>query len=101
MLNYSEYSNSQSTVISYVKSNGKVKTSINTDSEPKYLSTYENKIAVLYPNSFSVYSLTNGELKQTLACDSYINSVHCVSSKSYVQYGQNVDVIEAQTKGDE
>lgn len=101
VLNYSEYSNSQSTVISYVKSNGKVKTSINTDSEPKYLSTYENKIAVLYPNSFSVYSLTNGELKQTLACDSYINSVHCVSSKSYVQYGQNVDVIEAQTKGDE
>lgn len=99
VLNYSEYSNSQSTVISYVKSNGKVKTSINTDSEPKYISTSANRITALYPNNFTVYSLTNGEPKQTSSCDSYIDSIHSVSSKSYVQYGQYVDLIEAQNEG--
>lgn len=99
VINYSEYENSQSTVISFVKSSGKIKTSIDTQSEPKYVSTGANRITALYSNSYSVYSLTDGELKQSASCDSSVNSIHSISSKAYVQYGQYVDLLDKQSEG--
>lgn len=99
VLNYSEYSNSQSTVISYVKSNAKVKTSINTEFEPKYISTNANTVTALYSNSYCVYSLTKGELKSSSYCDSNIESIYSVSSKNFVQYGQNIEFLETEKEG--
>lgn len=99
ILNYNEYSNSQSTKIAYIKPNASIKMTINTDSEPKFISINSNKLTVLYSNKFVIYSLSSGEIKKEIACDSSVESVYSISSKAYIQYGQYLDVINTESEG--
>lgn len=92
VLNYSEYTNSTESELSFIRSNGKVKTTIKLDSMPKFISSSSNEVTVLFTDGFSIYSLTKGEIKDRVETDNSINSVHTLGSKNYVQYGQFIDV---------
>lgn len=98
VINYNEYSNSQSTKIAYIKASGKIKTTITTEATPKYISTNSNRITALYSNNFCVYSLTNGKVKINELCDSNVESIHTISSKNYIQYGQYLDVVKIESE---
>ena len=87
LINYSDFSNSSKSKLDYVKSNGNIKTSIPLKSASK-------GITLLFNNKICVYSLTSGELKHSVNCDSSVNSAYSLSSRIYVQYGQCIDVIK-------
>lgn len=93
VLNYKDYSNSTESDIAYIKSSGSVKSKATLSQEVKYLSSFGNKITVLHSNGIDLYSLSKCEIKYSYKCDSSINSVHTLGSKSYIQYGQYIDVL--------
>lgn len=92
VLNYKDYSNSTDSKLAFVRPNGKIKTSVELDVAPKYISASSNEVTVLYTDCFKIYSLTKGEVKRQTEVDNSVNSVHTLGSKNYVQYGQYVDV---------
>lgn len=94
VINYSGFSNSSKSKIDFIKQNGNVKTSITLNENSKFISSNSNEITVLLTNKICVYSLTKGELKQSVKCDGSVNSAYTISSRIYVQYGQCVDVIK-------
>ena len=93
VLNYKDYSNSAESDIAYIKSNGNVKSKTTVSEEVLYLSSSGNSITVLVPDKINIYSLNKCELNRSEECDSSVNSVHTLGSKSYVQYGQYIDVL--------
>ena len=94
LINYSDFSNSSKSKLDYVKSNGNIKTSIPLKSASKGITSNSNEITVLFHNKICVYSLTSGELKHSVNCDTSVNSAYSLSSRIYVQYGQCIDVIK-------
>ena len=94
LINYSDFSNSSKSKLDLVKATGKVKTSIPLKSASRGVTSSSNEITVLFHNKVSVYSLTSGELKYSVKCDSSVNSAYTLSSRVYVQYGQCIDVIK-------
>ncbi len=98
IINYGEYSNSSKSKLDYIKSNGKIKTSISLKESSKFISSNSNEITVLFHNKIIVYSLTKGERKQSVSCDSSVNSAYKISSDIYIQYGQCIDVIDKKGK---
>lgn len=98
VINYGDYSNSSKSKLDYIKSNGKIKTSIPLNENSKFISSTSNEITVLFHNKINVYSLTKGEKKRSVKCDSSVNSAYTISSDIYIQYGQCIDVIDKKGK---
>ncbi|WP_297129282.1 DUF5711 family protein [uncultured Eubacterium sp.] len=94
LINYSDFSNSSKSKLDYIKSNGNIKTSVALKSASKSITSNSNEITVLFHNKICIYSLTSGELKRSVKCDSSVDSAYKLSSRIYVQYGQCIDVIK-------
>lgn len=92
VINYSGYDKSSKSKVAYIKSNGKVKSSFSIKGEAKSISSSSNEITVLLPQKICIYSLTKGEKKESISCDSSVNSAVKASSRVYVQYGQYIDI---------
>lgn len=92
IINYREYTNSTDSKLAFVRSNGKVKTTIELDTTPKFISASSNELTALFANEIDVYSLTKGEVKEKIEADNSVNSVYTLGSKHYLQYGQYIDV---------
>lgn len=92
VINYSGYNKSSKSKVAYIKSNGKVKSSFSIKGEAKSISSSSNEITVLLPQKICIYSLTKGEKKESISCDSSVNSAVKASSRVYVQYGQYIDI---------
>lgn len=92
VINYSGYNKSSKSKVAYIKSNGKVKSSFSIKGEAKSISSSSNDITVLLPQKICIYSLTKGEKKESISCDSSVNSAVKASSRVYVQYGQYIDI---------
>lgn len=93
IIDYTDYAGASENTISYVKENGKVKTSIKLDKRIKYLSTSSNEITALFSDKIVTYSLSKGKEKSSIICDDSVNSADTLSSKTFVQIGQQLDVI--------
>ncbi len=98
VINYGDFSNSSKSKLDYVKSNGKIKTSITLKENSKFISSNSNEITVLFHNRIDVYSLTKGDKKQSVKCNGSVNSAYTISSKTYIQYGQCIDIADKKDK---
>ncbi len=90
---YSKYSDANENFITYVNSNGKVKTSFEVSQKPKFVSA-NNDLCVLFSDKVSVYSLTQGTEKESFRCDDSITSASKLSSKVFITRHQLIDVLE-------
>lgn len=94
IVDYTEYDGANENIVAYVRSNGKVKTSIKLDKRIKDVSASSKEIMVLYSDKIETYSITKGVLKSSFACDDSYKSTHPISSKTFVQRGQMLDVLD-------
>lgn len=94
ILNYAQYSDSIQNDVSYIKSNGKIKSTVRFDKRVKSISSSSNKMTVLLDDKIKVYSLSKGEEKAEFDCRSDASCAYTLSSKHFILYGQNIDVIE-------
>lgn len=91
---YSDFSGASENTISYIKPNGKVKTSIKLDKNLKNISASQKEITALFNDKIVTYSITKGEEKSSVACDDSLRSADTISSKTFVQRGQMLDILE-------
>ncbi len=90
---YSKYADANENYITYINSNGKVKTAFEVSQKPKYVSA-TNEICVLYTDKVVVYSMTKGEEKQSFKCDDSITSANKLSTKIFITRNQLIDVLD-------
>ncbi len=93
IIDYTDYAGANENTIAYVKENGKVKTSIKLDNRVKDISSSSSEITALFSDKIVTYSLSKGKEKSSINCDDSINSADTLSSKTFVQVGQQLDVI--------
>ena len=91
---YSEYSSANENIVVHINSSGKVKTSINVNQIPKFVSSSANEICVLFSDKVVIYSLTKGEQRAVYSCDDNLSSVNKLSSKLFVCRHQLIDILE-------
>lgn len=94
LVDYAEYDGASESTVAYIKANGKVKTSINLDKRVKCISATNKDVYVLFDDKVDSYSITSGKLKKSSGCDDSIKSVHPISSKTFIQKGQTLDVLD-------
>lgn len=90
---YSDYAGSTKDFVAYVNSSGKVKTSVELDSNAKYISSAGSNVTVLLDNKIVTYSLRSGKEKNTVECESNLTSANRLSSKIFVTHQQLVDAM--------
>lgn len=90
---YSKYAGATKDFVSYVKSSGKVKTTIELEANAKYVSSNSNNATVLFSDKIITYSLRNGEVKEEVECDETVSSANRLSSKIFITRQQLVDVM--------
>lgn len=94
ILNYAHYNDSQENEIAYVKSNDKIKSTIKLKKRAKSISSSSNKITVLLDNKIKVYSLTKGEEKSSISCQTDAKKAYTMSTKQFILHGQYIDTLE-------
>ena len=90
---YSKYTDANENFVTYINSNGKVKTTIEVSQKPKYVSA-TNDICVLFTDKIVTYSMTKGTEKQRFKCDDSVSSASKLSSKIFVTRNQLIDVLD-------
>ena len=90
---YSKYADANENFVTYINSNGKVKTTFEVNQKPKYVSA-SNEICVLFSDKVVVYSMTKGEEKQSYKCDDSITSANKLSTKIFITRNQLIDVLD-------
>lgn len=94
VLNYGQFDDSVENELSYIKPNGRVKSSIKLDKRAKSISSNSNRITALFNDKIVVYSLTNGQEKDSIKCSNDAKSAYTLSSKHFILHGQFIDVAE-------
>lgn len=94
VIDYADFSGANENTISLVKSNGKIKTSIKIDKKLKNISATQKEIVALFNDKVVTYSITKGEEKSSVKCDDSLRSADTISSKTFVQRGQMLDILE-------
>lgn len=94
ILDYSDFAGATENKIAFIKPNGKVKTTIQLDKNIKNLTATQKEITVLFNDKVSTYSITKGEEKSSIPCDDSLRSADTISSKTFVQRGQMLDILE-------
>lgn len=94
IIDYSDFSGANENTIAYVKPNAKVKTTINLDKRVKNISASQKEITALFNDKVINYSITKGEEKSSVQCDDSLRSADSISSKTFVQRGQMLDILE-------
>ncbi|MBR4241693.1 MAG: hypothetical protein IKR97_05680 [Eubacterium sp.] len=89
---YSSYSSANENKLVYINSSGKVKTEIDLNKKPKYISA-TNEICVLFKDSVALYSITKGELKTSYKCDDSLTSANKISTKIFITRHKIIDVL--------
>ena len=88
---YSEYIQSVENNVAVITPNGKIKLSFNIDGKVKNVNTFSSDLSILLDDKICTYSLSNGELKSIIDCDSSVNSIVRMGSKIYLQRQQIIE----------
>lgn len=91
---YSDYSSANENHLITVKPSGRKSKKIELSKKPKFVSSTGNEICVLFTNIIKVYSLSSGAEKAKYKCDDGVKSAHKLSSRVFVNKGQQLDIIE-------
>lgn len=97
---YSKYSSANENYLTYINSNGKVKTSTELNQRPEFVSSSEKEMTVLFTDKIVSYSLNRGEELASAPCDDSVNKVFKLSSKCFICRHQVIDVTELNLKED-
>ena len=88
---YSDYIQSVENKVAVITPNGKIKMSFNIDGKVKNVNTFSSDLSILLDDKICTYSLSNGELKSIIDCDSSVNSIVRMGSKIYLQRQQIIE----------
>lgn len=90
---YSDYAGAASSRLSYVKQNGKVKTTVNVDAEIKDVSASGNEMSALTSNEAVSYRLSNGKEEAYVKLDDSFTDIQQLSSKIYAKHHSYLEII--------
>ena len=91
---YSDYTSANENHLVKIKPSGRKGKSIELSKRPKFISSSGNEICVLFTNSIKIYSLSNGSDKGSFKCDDGVKYAYKLSSRVFVNKGQQLDIIE-------
>ena len=95
---YSKYSSANENYLTYINASGRIKTTVELNQRPKYVSSSSNEMTVLFTDKIIAYSLTSGEEKGSVAVDDSVSIVHKLSTKCFICRHQVIDVTELKEK---
>ncbi len=81
---FGNYSNSAVNTVAYIKSNGKIKNTIDIEGNVKYLSATSSLVSVLTNDEIISYNIKNGEEKERISVSETVKSIQRLGNGVFV-----------------
>lgn len=90
---YSEYIGAPVNKLSYVRQNGKIKTTVDVNSEIKDVSASGTDMTVLTGSEIISYKLSNGSERLRVKADNSYSDIQQLSSKIYARHRSVLEIV--------
>ena len=94
VLAYSDYVGASNSKLSYVKQNGKVKTTVDVSGEVKDVAASGTEMTALTSNEAVSFRLSNGREDERVRVDDSYTDIEQLSSKTYAKHNSYLEIIK-------
>ncbi|MDE6658743.1 MAG: hypothetical protein K2K01_01335 [Eubacterium sp.] len=93
VLAYSDYAGAVNSKLAYIKPNGKIKTTVEVESEIKDVTASGNEMTALTSNEAVSYRVSNGNQETYIKLDDSFTDIQQISSKIYAKHHSYLEII--------